>query len=309
MPKMFKETTIVTYHGNETRQRTFESKPGIYHIECWGARGRQRYGGACGGYVSGFIKFEKSTQLYLYIGEEGKMKQTTYAFNGGGTGQSGGGGASDVRIQFSENWSNFESLKSRIIVAGGGAGSDGSDTEHEAGGAGGGLIGKPSRFNKGQGGTQTRGGNGTEIGQFGIGGSNDRFGDGTVKEEPDGNGAGGGGYFGGGTSTVKYLYGGGGGSSFISGHDGCNAISNSSTDPFHMIMTNQSVHYLNYRFYHTDMIDGDSEMPSPFGGIETGHCYSGAIRISKVELVFCTKQLLFPSLHYFIPFVSIALSF
>ena len=302
---MFKEKIIAVYHGNETNQKTFQTSKGIYHIECWGARGYQVYGGACGGYVSGFIKFDEPTTLYLYVGEEGTLRQRTHAFNGGGTGQGGGGGASDVRLKFSEDWSNFESLKSRIIVAGAGAGSDDSPAIHEIGGPGGGLIGKPSLFNKGQGGTQTKGGFGTERGQFGIGGSNNRYGGGSVTDEPDGNGAGGGGYFGGGTSTEKTFYGGGGGSSFISGHEGCNAISNSSTDPFNMIMTNQSVHYLNYRFYHTDMIDGDSDMPSPYGGIEKGHCYAGAIRISKIELVFCTKKHLFPFLHYFIPFISV----
>ena len=304
---MFKERKVAVYIGNQTNQETFHATRGIYHIECWGARGFQVYGGACGGYVSGYINIDNPALLYLYIGAEGKSPQRTYAFNGGGKGQGGGGGASDVRLKYAADWSEFESLKSRIIIAGAGGGSDHSSTEREIGGSGGGLVGKPSLLNKGQGGTQSTGGHGTEKGQFGIGGSNNRFGGGSGSE-PDGNGTGGGGYFGGGTSTVTWNYGGGGGSSFISGHEGCNAIDESSTNPSNMKMTNQPIHYTKFRFYHTDMIDGDSEMPSPFGGTEQGHCYSGAIRISKVEPVFCTKQLLFPFLHYFIPFVCIFLS-
>ena len=46
-----------------------------------------------------------------------------------------------------------------------------------------------------------------------------------------------------------------GGSSFISGHAGCNAISESSTSS-NIIHTGQSIHYSNYKFEKTTMIDG-----------------------------------------------------
>ena len=154
---------------------------------------------------------------------------------------------------------------------------------HEIGGAGGGLEGFPSFYNKGQGGTQTQGGFGLGKGQFGFGGSRDDI-------SQNGNGAGGGGYFGGGTSNVSYLYGGGGGSSFISGHAGCNAIDKDANDINNMTMTGQSIHYSTYRFYHTTIIDGKSQMPSPTNSsTETGHCSGGAIRITRLEYATCQQ--------------------
>ena len=114
-----------------------------------------------------------------------------YSYGGGGPGQYGGGGATDIRL-LSGNYDNFTSLKSRIIVAAGAGAQDSNDL----GGPGGSLDGFNSTKNYGKGGSQKSGGQGTVSGKFGKGGENpNRIGD-------EGNGAGGSGYFGGG-SYVK----------------------------------------------------------------------------------------------------------
>ena len=73
-------------------------------------------------------------------------------YNGGGTsGNQGiyngsGGGSSDIRL-VSGDWNDFESLKSRIMVAGAGGGASyyqSNNHNYGSGGAGGGLIGYDS---------------------------------------------------------------------------------------------------------------------------------------------------------------------
>ena len=79
-----------------------------------------------------------SETFYLFIGEQGKYGYIE-SFNGGGIGQFGGGGASDIRT-VNGTWDDFESLKSRIMVAAGGGGPDSG----KKGGAGGTLEGLES---------------------------------------------------------------------------------------------------------------------------------------------------------------------
>ena len=63
---------------------------------------------------------------------------------------------------------------------------------------------------------------------------------------------GGGGYYAGG---VGFGADASGGSSFISGHNGCDAITESSTES-NIVHTGQSIHYSGYKFTDTIMIDG-----------------------------------------------------
>ena len=140
---------------------------GKYKIECYGARGGcnnwagtylSDYG--LGGYASGIIELTKGEKLYIYVGKKGAdgVKQanqlTSTSFNGGGAGigssdnddgGGAGGGATDVRL-VAGNWDDFESLKSRIIVAGGGSGGATvtGGFNKPSGGSGGGLTGKGS---------------------------------------------------------------------------------------------------------------------------------------------------------------------
>jgi len=207
---------------------------GYYYVELngsYGLRSHESTNGK-GGNTSGYIFLNKNDVLYFYVGG------TNY--NGGGwtnpassSGYAGvkGGGATDIRY-FGEYeptdaellWDSTLGLNSRIMVAGGGAG---SEWDGNVGGNGGGLIAKDG--SSGTGGTQTSGGTGNWRGGFGYGGY--------TTANADGGGMGGGGYYGGGSPSTAY--GGGGGSSFISGFSGVNAIT-SETDRTH---TNNTLHY------------------------------------------------------------------
>ena len=215
------------YTGNS---QTFTPiKNGNYKIELWGAEGGTKadYIPGKGGYVSGKTDLVNNTNYYVYVGEK-KLITDTSSFNGSqsstATGAAGGG-ATDFRLETSTNWYDFSSLKTRIIVAGGG----GSYSSSSYPGAdAGGLVGYRTVGSEGScsypgsqiaGGDETCWGN-THNNQYSIG----YFGQGSKY------GAGGGsGYFGGG-GGFHVRGGGSGGSSFISGHAGCVAIDESSTE-------------------------------------------------------------------------------
>lgn len=227
---------------------------GNYQIELWGAQGGGPTG-AKGAYAKGTISLTKSQKFYVYIGEKNEI---TTSFNGGTATGAGypGGGASDVRLS-SGVWNDTSSLRSRIIVAGGG----GASSAGVAGpGSYGGLFGGNGVIATG--GTQIAGG--TQESSFGNGG----FGYG------GGGCGGGGGYYGGGGGTCGN--GGGGGSSFISGDDRCNAV-DSSGNP-----TGQSDHYSGYVFTNTVITAGNASMSAPAGGTETGHTGNGYGKITYI---------------------------
>ena len=148
---------------------------GTFKIECYGA-GRV----IGGGYTSGILCVEDKLTIYLYLGGLSTFptnddNNLNYVFNGGGAGNiqssSEGNGATDVRLSYNKDWSDFNSLKSRIMVAGGSGGS-----ECGYGGVGGGIIGGDGQagnctiyYDKGGfGGTNTKGGYGNINGSFGY---------------------------------------------------------------------------------------------------------------------------------------------
>ena len=235
---ILKRPTIYIY--NENLQEYVVPITGTYKIELWGAQGLNNYGGL-GGYVAGEIKLKEKQKLLVHVGTRGD--------------------STDIRLD--------ESLVSRIIVAGAGGGGFyynecGHGYDPATGGAGGGLDGYPGAsgtmgtkmIREAQGGTQKSGGlygYGNEYptigssGQFGIAGTS----------SAGITGLGGNGYYGGGGSGRAYCNGGsgGGGSSFISGHEGCDAVAKGSTDD-NITHSGQSVHYSGYSFSNTVMIDG-----------------------------------------------------
>ena len=200
-----------------------------YRIKLWGAAGSAD---AYGAYTEGVIKLLKNTELYVYVGNSTTGATNTTVFNAGTSDNGGynGGGATDVRLYQGSGWNDFESLKTRIMVAaGGGAGT--------TPGAAGGLEGYSGSGS--QGGTQT----GTPVSSvtpssFGI---------------ANGSCTGGNGYFPGDGSACEN--GAGGGSSYISGHPGVMSIDESSTSSL-VIPTNNVNHYSGYVFTDTIMVDG-----------------------------------------------------
>ena len=244
---------------------------GKYKFECWGSKGTNVYGA----YTAGFLTLEETKSFYLYLGsyKEGYRTATTYSYNGGGVGDYAGGGATDIRLIGGE-WSDFISLKTRIMVAAGA----GSPDYESRDGHGGDLFGCNATQNSGgTGGTQNSGGIGYVNGSFGKGGSNLRIENGERKDTSSGGGSG---YYGGGTGVNQGCCGAGGGSSFISGYEGCDAINESSTE-FNIVHTGQEIHYSGLFFTDPVMIKGGTEMPQPNGPDSIGYDGFGAVRISS----------------------------
>lgn len=258
---------------------------GLYKIELWGAQGGSttNSSGGKGAYTSGLITLSENDVLYFYVGGKGTATSSGVSasiaggYNGGaGTGgqnccgrQFGtGGGATDVRLVNGDP-TNFDSLKSRIMVAAGGGGAyygDNGGWKANDGGYGGALIGGDGsqgadRWCHGLGATQTSGGaQTTDCGQTTNGAVTGKFGycttyDGAVT-------GGGGGYYGG--SRSYHIASAGGGSSFISGYTGCDAITEDSTSD-NIVHTGQPNHYSGKVFTNAVMKAGNQSMPTHDG--------------------------------------------
>ena len=223
---------------------------GTYKIELWGASGRNAGNQGTpglGGYTSGEIELDENTKLYVYVGEVGNCTTSNYGlqtFNGGGythrcdAGDVGrGGGATDIRLT-SGAWNDFESLKSRIMVAGGG----GSANQTNHGGDAGGLA---SYISAGSGAGSAQA---TQTSGYGFGSG----GPGLGSQAYSGSG---GGYWGGKSSTASPCTISYGGSSYVSGHIGCNSIASTSTSSS-LTFTGSAIHSSGIYFTNTKIIDG-----------------------------------------------------
>ncbi|MBE6147578.1 MAG: hypothetical protein E7168_04520 [Firmicutes bacterium] len=258
---------------------------GTYKIELWGASGGDigPYKGGAGGYTSGYIHLSQGQRLQIYVGGQGSQSATG-GWNGGaslshdGVSGASGGGATDIRIT-PGSWADFDSLKSRIMVAGGGGGANyrnhTSSTDLTLygsgnGGAGGCLNGNNSDcagtaeqykatagyttanvHDIGTGGKQNAGGDSVKINSADEVLSTSRTGQYGYSAYIYQSGAGAGWYSGGNSLHA----GAGGGSSYISGHNGCLAIDQSSTAS--SITHKTTSEYSSYVFSNTTMIDGN----------------------------------------------------
>lgn len=311
---------------------------GDYKMECWGASGgmlsaysshtRSGYGGYTVGTLRLPISGSTTTTLYIYVGGEGGKTHRNNAgtitfnvggWNGGGYSGAnkdsyevdycvGGGGATDIRITQASSttsiWNNFNSLKSRVMVAAGGGGalyfaqtSTGMKWNGSNGGDGGGLtggsgIGKDSWSGASYaltGGTQTSPGINPQP-QSGAHDPNGRFGYATQSGNGGGvtpewySGGGGGGWYGGAKGGGPP---GSGGSSYISGFDGCKAINQSSTSETNKSHLTTSVYNNDEKWKYTeaDMKSGaTSTMPTPDGGTGTGWSGNGYAKITFIPI-------------------------
>ena len=286
------------YTGNV--QEYVVPSTGSYRIELWGAGGGEdNYASTLlsnqgrGAYTTGIINLEKGTKIYVYVGQKGasgitnRNTLTSTSFNGGGAGMGSsdgddgggaGGGATDIRL-VSGSWDDFDSLKSRIMVAGGGAG--GSTVSYNfsnisAGSGGLNGVGSSWRYQNKE--NKNHDFNATQTTGYGLGvGEN-----GITVGNAGGSGAGGG-YYGGLKSTDSPSGGAGGGSSYISGYDGCNSLSEESTAN-NIIHTDQSVHYSGLEFTNSQIIAGNIEMPTHDGsGVMTGNDGNGYAKIARIS--------------------------
>ncbi|MDR2521930.1 MAG: InlB B-repeat-containing protein [Spirochaetaceae bacterium] len=277
---------------------------GWYRVELWGAQGGdveilngKGYGGR-GAYTKGNIFLFANEKLFLYTGGA-RSGAANGGFNGGGRGLAqnagGGGGATDVRTV---NSADAVGLASRIMVAGGGGG--GCDARWSTTS---GATGPNKRFNGGSGGVLSgfngegldfgRGGQQRNGGSAGLNGGAGSFGYGGSPRvglnEVEVVGGGGGGWFGGGSGGQSGNNGGGGGgSSYISGYPGCIATKipgGFSEKDGAENSVSKATSWTNKVFTHMVIKSGIESMPSPLGGVETGHSGPGFGRITFVGMI------------------------
>ena len=270
---------------------------GLYKFEAWGSRGGTWIcpEPGLGAYVKGSIYLPEEITLYAYIGTTHFGSVNSIAsINRSGP----GGGATDVRLEDGD-WASFSSMKSRILVAAGGGGCEWTNSRGGNGGIFEGSNGygspKPEMpLNDTMyttGGTQISGGEYFNAVFYDIefGGTIGHFGYAGFSEESDKGGIGGGGYYAGG--SFNYAGGGGGGSSYISGLDGCNSISEDSTDYNHIHHTGKSHHYSGLIFHDIEVFNGNSTMPSYKTSInEVGNSNYGALRITILDFCFTYQE-------------------
>ena len=272
-----------------------ELSKAVCKLECWGSKGgtwqenTKHSTPGLGGYTSGLLFIPKPTKFYVYIGNVGVFNAATIT-GLNSLAQGLPGGATDVRLNYSENWWDNYSLISRVMVAAGGGG---SEWVASIGGNGGGLTGGESISaktitgsevypNHCLGATQTNGSKCETLanriaakGEFGTSGIVSPV---MNSGKQDYGAFGGGGYYGG--TSYQYAYAGSGGSSFISGHEGCNSIKD---QPDMIEHTGQPYHYSGFIFTKTEMISGNQSMPLPYNFHKNGtHSEIGAFRITLV---------------------------
>ena len=230
---------------------------GTYKLETWGAQGGLGYSSTVGGkgaYATGSVVLTAGTTIYVFVGQNGPMNAA--AWNGGGRGNinrtdnSGGGGATDIRLTTGA-WDLSAGLLSRILVAAGGAGGNHAGLlTHIDGGAASSGGNYPA--------SQTAAGNG---GGFGYGAN-------VNATSPYPNGGGGGGWYGGGgiTSGINLYASSSGGSSYV--------LTSSSTKPSGY--TPGSSYYMT----NGQLIAGNASMPNPAGSTMTGKSGNGYAVIS-----------------------------
>ena len=305
--KLVSQEQYLLEYNAENQPYSAYITPGRYYFECWGAQGghKQHIDKGKGGYTAGEITFNKGVNLFFYVGEAGSINSEKESFNGGGPARisdsfpgsygGSGGGATDIRLK-SGNWGNEEGLKSRIMVAAGGGGCINyiiktvGEGYEGYGGSGGGLTGYSGNY------SQCFGCVNEETLPLSKGGGQDSqdltsFGRGMGVLNGSIGGGGGSGYFGGegGIALIHKYRAGAGGSSFISGHDGCQAFTSIYNDH---PSTDSSIHYSGHYFINTVLKNGDESFPSPtnHNQNETGHMGNGFIRISVIEYFsVCSK--------------------
>lgn len=224
-----------------------------------------------GGYCEGKVFLNKGQIFYIYVGASNQsfnLVRNVKGLNGGV------GGSTDIRL-ISGEWDDVNSLRSRIMVAGGAGGTGWTNSLQSPkptpfGGSAGGLTGQSgsTSYNGsstgGAGATQTTG-NGFGFSVYTTNGSVDFI-------------TGGNGYYSGfNSSTDSGVGGAGGGSSFISGHTGCNAVNSSGSH------TSQPIHYSGLCFYDTIMINGNSDIAIPFTENEYTYFGNGYVTIEPVK--------------------------
>ena len=241
---------------------------GEYKLQCWGASGHSVFGEdtalpGLGGYAASTYQMQANHIIYICAGGYANGYNNKCVFTGSGL----GGGATSITIEIGaelKELSNKQDQDKVLLVAGGGGGIERSGKA----GSGGGLKGLDgvSTFGEiqayGTGGTQNAGGLNNQGNAypiyleykacFGAGGIAARDTGTSTNPRMDFGAQGGGGWYG------------GGGTGFAGAAGGGSSYGKTSSLVKDSFVT----------------IDGDHEMPSPYGGTEIGHSGHGACVIS-----------------------------
>ena len=275
------------YAYNASKVQSFKAEPYEsfpYVLEVWGAKGGTSSAlgnGGNGAYVKGTVTLSADEYLYVYCGQQ--PTTGTGGWNGGGSNLSvliGGGGATDIALQYN-TWNSDQHLYSRIIVAGGGGGAGAQDTSvKNPGGGGGGWVGHDGYGEDVGGGGQLDAGGRTSKGgstynngmnqetridgKFGVGGSL------SWGSEPLGGG--GGGWYGGGAGGGIGINGGGGGGSSYAWTDAASGPGSDGTNRTLSSYYPSSTYKPDAKYKLTNVsvtAGGDGEVANNVGG--TGH--------------------------------------
>ena len=241
---------------------------GEYKLQCWGASGHSVFGEdtalpGLGGYAASTYQMQANHIIYICAGGYANGYNNKCDYTGSGL----GGGATSITIEIGaelKELSNKQDQDKVLLVAGGGGGIERSGKA----GSGGGLKGLDgvSTFGEiqayGTGGTQNAGGLNNQGNAypiyleykacFGAGGIAARNTGTSTNPRMDFGAQGGGGWYG------------GGGTGFAGAAGGGSSYGKTSSLVKDSFVT----------------IDGDHEMPSPYGGTEIGHSGHGACVIS-----------------------------
>ena len=234
-----------------------------YTLQCWGAGSPQNsYGG---GYTFGDTDKQKDDNLYVCVGEQGKVYHGSTggaaAYNGGGAGGNGsgyngacsGGGATHIGLKNSVLTGFKHDYSSRLLLVAGGQGGHCHDVQ---GGYGGGTIAGIGQMRHQDWGYTT---NNSSVQNWYIFGEGKKGRDGGLgtSNGAEGNGGGGGGFYGG------YSHNAIGNNTDCSGGGGTGYVNDD-----HLIIKGGQT------------IAGNQTFDAPGGGKETGHQGNGAAQIS-----------------------------
>ena len=275
----------------------------VAFVELWGAQGGSARSstnspGGKGGYASGKFIFRENIPYYFYIGAMGEpIGQATFGGGGKGSSRSGdgnglgggsGGGATDIRLMKGDS---EEALKSRLIVAAGGAG---SEVYYAAipGGFGGGEYGGNASKKLLEGGSYIVEGVGASpfMGGLSHNGNRSQLGKATDDCDKSYGSGGGGGYYGGGSGGDDYcvVFSAGGGSSFISG-----------IEPWNTTFYNGKY----YRFSKGKTIPGNENIPTRFNIKNDSTKLDGLLKLTILSTIFTSKITPFRTLLFIQTFI------
>lgn len=237
---------------------------GEYKLECWGASGHNIYGEdtalpGLGGYAASTYQMQANHIIYICAGGYANGYNNKCDYTGSGL----GGGATSITIEIGAELKEFSNKQDKVLLVAGGGGGIERPGKAGSGGELEGLNGVSTYGMYGTGGTQNAGGLNNQGNVlypiyleykacFGVGGIAAQNTGTSTNPHIDFGAGGGGGWYG------------GGGTGFAGAAGGGSSHGNTS-----LLVKDSFV-----------TIDGDHEMPSPYGEKETGHSGDGACVIS-----------------------------